>query len=114
MKIFGDSGSGNCYKIKLLADLLEIQYEWIHVDILEGGTQMSEFLNNNPDGKIPVVELPDGRCLSQSNAIINFLASGSSLVSSDPYECTKVQQRQFFEQCSHEPFIAFRPSPWRG
>ena len=114
MKIFGDSGSGNCYKIKLLAALLEIQHEWIHVDILAGGTQTPEFLNKNPNGKIPVVELADGRCLSESNAIINFLASGSSLVSSDRYEYAKVQQWQFFEQYSHEPFIAFRPSPWRG
>ena len=106
MKIFGDSRSGNCYKIKLLAALLEIQHELIHVDILEGGTQTPEFLNKNPNGKIPVVELADGRCLSESNAIINFLASGSSLVSSDPYEYAKVQQWQFFEQYSHEPFIA--------
>ena len=106
MKIFGDSRSGNCCKIKLLAALLEIQHEWIHVDILEGGTQTPEFLNKNPNGKIPVVELADGRCLSESNAIINFLASGSALVSSDPYEYAKVQQWQFFEQYSHEPFIA--------
>ena len=106
MKIFRDSRSGNCYKIKLLAALLEIQHEWIHVDILEGGTQTPEFLNKNPNGKIPVVELADGRCLSESNAIINFLASGSALVSSDPYEYAKVQQWQFFEQYSHEPFIA--------
>ena len=106
MKIFGDSRSGNCYKIKLLAALLEIQHEWIHVDILEGGTQTPEFLNKNPNGKIPVVELADGRCLSESNAIINFLASGSALVSNDPYEYAKVQQWQFFEQYSHEPFIA--------
>ena len=106
MKIFGDSRSGNCYKIKLLAALLEIQHELIHVDILEGGTQTPEFLNKNPNGKIPVVELAEGRCLSESNAIINFLASGSSLVSSDPYEYAKVQQWQFFEQYSHEPFIA--------
>lgn len=106
MKIFGDSRSGNCYKIKLLAALLEIQHEWIHEDILEGGTQAPEFLNKNPNGKIPVVELADGRCLSESNAIINFLASSSALVSSDPYEYAKVQQWQFFEQYSHEPFIA--------
>ena len=106
MKIFGDSGSSNCYKIKLLAALLEIQHKWIYVDILAGGTQTPEFLNKNPNGKIPVVELADGRCLSESNAIINFLASGSALVSSDPYEYAKVQQWQFFEQYSHEPFIA--------
>ena len=106
MKIFGDSRSGNCYKIKLLAALLEIQHEWIHVDILEGGTQTPEFLNKNPNGKIPVVELADGRCLSESTAIINFLASGTALVPSDPYEYAEIQQWQFFEQYSHGPFIA--------
>ena len=106
MKIFGDSRLGNCYKIKLLTALLEIQHEWIHVDILEGGTQTPEFLNKNPNGKIPIAELADGRCLSESNAIINFLASDSALASSDPYEYAKVQQWQFFEQYSHEPFIA--------
>ena len=106
MKVYGDSRSGNCYKIKLVAALLDIQYEWIHVDVLGGSTQTPEFLNKNPNGKIPVVELDDGRCLSESNAIINFLASGTALLSSDPYEYAKVQQWQFFEQYSHEPFIA--------
>ncbi|MBL6814423.1 MAG: glutathione S-transferase family protein [Pseudomonadales bacterium] len=106
MKVYGDSRSGNCYKIKLVAALLEIQHEWIHVDILDGSTQTPEFLNKNPNGKIPVVELDDGRCLSESNAIINFLASGTALVPSDPYEYAEIQQWQFFEQYSHEPFIA--------
>ena len=114
MKIFGDSGSSNCYKIKLLAALLEIQHKWIHVDILAGGTQTPEFLNKNPNGEIPVVESADGRCLSESNAIINFLAPGSLLALSDPYEYANVRQWHLFEQYSHEPFIAVRPSPWRG
>ncbi len=106
MKIYGDIQSGNCYKIKLLASLRGIKHEWIHVNILEGDTKETSFLNKNPGGKIPVVEFEDGRCLSESNAILNFLAVGSSLLPSDPFDYAKVQQWQFFEQYSHEPYIA--------
>ena len=71
MKVYGDIQSGNCYKIKLLASLLGIEHEWIHVNILAKETQSAEFLKKNPNGKIPVLELDDGRYLSESNAILN-------------------------------------------
>lgn len=106
MKIYGDVQSGNCYKIKLLCSLLDIEHKWIHVDILAGGTSEAEFLQKNPNGKIPLLELEDGRCLSESNAILNFLAAGSKLLPSDNFDIAKVQQWQFFEQYSHEPYIA--------
>jgi glutathione S-transferase len=106
VKIYGDIQSGNCYKVKLLCSLLGIEHEWVHVDILADGTQASDFLVRNPNGKIPLLELPDGRCLSESNAILNYLAIGSELLPSDSFELAKVQQWQFFEQYSHEPFIA--------
>lgn len=106
MKIYGDVQSGNCYKIKLLCSLLDIEHKWIHVDILAGGTSNAEFLQKNPNGKIPLLELEDGRCLSESNAILNFLAAGSKLLPSDSFNIAKVQQWQFFEQYSHEPYIA--------
>ena len=106
MKIYGDVQSGNCYKIRLLCSLLDIEHEWIHVDILAGGTSEAEFLQKNPNGKIPLLELEDGRCLSESNAILNFLAAGSQLLPSDSFDVAKVQQWQFFEQYSHEPYIA--------
>lgn len=106
MKIYGDVQSGNCYKIKLLCSLLDIQHDWIHVDILAGGTSKAEFLQKNPNGKIPLLELEDGRYLSESNAILNFLAAGSELLPSDSFRLAKVQQWQFFEQYSHEPYIA--------
>ena len=106
MKIYGDLQSGNCYKVKLLCALLGIEHEWIHVDILAGDTGNSEFLAKNPNGKIPLLELDDGRCLSESNAILNFLAAGSELLPKDSFALAKVQQWQFFEQYSHEPFIA--------
>ncbi|MFC3153185.1 glutathione S-transferase family protein [Litoribrevibacter euphylliae] len=106
MKIYGDIQSGNCYKIKLLVELLGLNYEWVSVDILAGETQTAEFLAKNPNGKIPLLELDDGRCLSESNAILNYLAEGTDFMPDDLFQKAKVQEWQFFEQYSHEPFIA--------
>ena len=106
MRVYGDIQSGNCYKIKLLMSLLDISHEWIHVDILADETQTADFLAMNPNGKIPLLALPNDRYLSESNAILNFLASGTKLLSEDPFERAKILQWQFFEQYSHEPYIA--------
>lgn len=106
MKIYGDIKSGNCYKIKLVCSILEVEHEWVHVDILAGEAATKAFLAKNPNGKIPVLELDDGRCLAESNAIINYLAAGSNLLPSDTFELAQVQHWQFFEQYSHEPYIA--------
>jgi glutathione S-transferase len=106
VKIYGDIQSGNCYKIKLITSILKIEYEWVEVDILNNGTQTFEFLSKNPTGKIPLLELDDGRYISESNAILNYLAQGSDLTSDDAYEKAKILQWQFFEQYSHEPYIA--------
>ncbi|TGL65203.1 glutathione S-transferase family protein [Leptospira jelokensis] len=106
MKIYGDSQSGNCYKLQLLASILKITYEWIELDIKNGDTKTESFLKLNPNGKIPILVLDDGRVLSESNAILNFLAEGSDLIPNDPFERAKVLQWQFFEQYSHEPYIA--------
>lgn len=106
MKIYGDSQSGNCYKIKLLVALLGIDHEWIHVDILNGDTQTNSFKAKNSNGKIPVLELDDGRYISESNAILNYLAYDTDFYPSDRYINAKIQQWQFFEQYSHEPYIA--------
>ena len=86
--------------------LLNIEHEWIHVDILAGDTNAQAFLAMNPNGKIPLLALDDGRHLWESNAIINYLASGSDLLPTDAFALAKVQQWQFFEQYSHEPYIA--------
>ena len=106
MKIYGDEQSGNCYKIKLLCALLNIEHEWVAVDILAGDTRSEDFKAKNPNGKIPLLELDDGRSLSESNAILNYLAAGSDLLPRDLFDLAKVQQWQFFEQYSHEPYIA--------
>ncbi|MET4694921.1 glutathione S-transferase family protein [Endozoicomonas lisbonensis] len=106
MIVYGDIQSGNCYKIKLLTSLLGIEHQWVDVDILNDETQTKSFLEKNPVAKIPVLELDDGRCLSESNAILNYLANGSDLLPDDRFQYAKVQQWQFFEQYSHEPYIA--------
>ncbi|WP_197513246.1 glutathione S-transferase N-terminal domain-containing protein [Acidihalobacter aeolianus] len=92
MKIYGDAGSGNCYKIKLLCGLLDIPHEWVAVDIMAGGTDTGAFLRMNPNGKIPVAEFDDGRYLAESNAIVNYLARGSALLPDDPWRLAKVQE----------------------
>jgi glutathione S-transferase len=106
MKVYGDIQSGNCYKVKLLMSILSIEHEWIHVDILANETSNTAFLKKNPNGKIPLLELEDDNCLSESNAILNYLAWGTSLLGTSRFEIAKVQQWQFFEQYSHEPYIA--------
>ncbi|HEX7027204.1 MAG TPA: glutathione S-transferase family protein [Gammaproteobacteria bacterium] len=105
-RVYGDIHSGNCYKIKLLMHLLDIGHEWIHVDIMQGESRTPEFLAMNPNGKVPVVRLPDSRYLFESNAILNYLAEGTDYLPADRYERAQVLQWQFFEQYSHEPFIA--------
>jgi glutathione S-transferase len=105
-RVYGDLISGNCYKIALLLNHLNIDHEWIHLDVLSGVTRTPAFLARNPNGRIPVLELPDGRHLAESNAILHFLADGTALLPSDPWQHALVLQWQFFEQYSHEPYIA--------
>jgi glutathione S-transferase len=106
VKIYGDTRSGNCYKLKLAAALLGIEHDWVPVDVLAGETRTDAFLALNPLGKIPVLVLDDGRYVSESNAILNYLAAGSQLLTAEPFDHARIQQWQFFEQYSHEPCIA--------
>ncbi|WP_461536271.1 glutathione S-transferase family protein [Spongorhabdus nitratireducens] len=105
-RVYGDLQSGNCYKVKLLLEHLGLDYEWMPVDILAGDTQTAEFLQMNPAGKIPLLELPDGTYLSESNAILYYLAEGSPWLPEDRLQRATVLQWMFFEQYSHEPCIA--------
>lgn len=105
-RVYGDSQSGNCYKIKLLMVHLDIAHEWIDMDILQGDTQTESFLDKNPNGKIPLLELPTGQYLSESNAILNYLAHDTDYLPDDPWLRANVLKWQFFEQYSHEPYIA--------
>jgi len=105
-RVFGDGLSGNCYKIRLLMTFLDIRHEWVHVDILAGASHSDEFKRMNPNTRVPVVQLPDGHFLWESNAILNYLAEGTAFLPSDRYLRAQVLQWQFFEQYSHEPYIA--------
>ena len=106
MKIYGDLGSGNCLKVKYTADHLGLPYTWVHVDIMKGETRTPEFLARFPMGRIPVVEFDDGRCLAESNAIIRYLARGSALLPDDAFTQAKIDEWLFWEQYSHEPYVA--------
>lgn len=106
MKIFGDERSGNCLKVKYTADYLGLDYQWEAVDILQGESRTEAFLAVNPQGQVPAVVFPDGRALAQSNAIIRFLAAGTALLPPDPYLQAKVDEYLFWEQYSHEPYVA--------
>lgn len=106
MQIYGDKISGNCLKVKYTADYLKLDYEWIDVDITTGGSQTPEFLALSPQGQVPVIVLDDGRVLAQSNAIIRYLARDSSLLPADAYAAAKVDEALFWEQYSHEPYVA--------
>jgi glutathione S-transferase len=106
MKIYGDLGSGNCLKVKYAADHLGLPYTWVPVDIMKGETRTPEFLARFPLGRIPAVELDDGRPLAESNAILRYLARGSALLPDDPFTQAKIDEWLFWEQYSHEPYIA--------
>jgi glutathione S-transferase len=106
MRIFGDSISGNCLKVKWTADLLGMAYEWIETDILQGESRTAAFLQMNPAGQVPVILLDDGRTLAQSNAILLYLAEGSRLIPDHPYERARMMEWLFWEQYSHEPYVA--------
>jgi len=106
IRIYGDSRSGNCYKIQHLCAEMGIGYDWQEVDILAGDTRTAEFLVMNPNGKIPLLELPGGRHLAESNAILYYLADGSEFFSGDVFDRARIMQWLFFEQYSHEPYIA--------
>ena len=108
--MFGVRRSGNCLKVKWTADLLDLAYEWVEIDVLKQETRTATFLARSPAGQVPVLELPDGSSLSQSNAIVLYLlkSHGSPLVPLDDFVFAQVLQWLFWEQYSHEPAIAVR------
>lgn len=98
--------SGNGYKIRLLLTQLGIPFERIEVDILKGESRTLEFLQKNPNGRIPTLEIEPGKFLAESNAILFYVAEGTPFLSADRWERGQVLQWMFFEQYSHEPNIA--------
>jgi glutathione S-transferase len=106
LRIYGDSISGNCLKVKWTADFLKLDYEWIETSVLAQATRTAAFLAINPSGQVPLAILADGRPLAESNAIILHLAEGSALIPTDAYDRAQMLQWLFWEQYSHEPYIA--------
>jgi len=106
LRIFGDTKSGNCLKVKWAAQRLGLAFDWVEIDILKAQSRTPEFLALNPAGQVPLVVLDDGRPLAQSNAILLHLAEGSDLIPADAYDRAKVLEWLFWEQYSHEPYVA--------
>ena len=104
--VHGFSPSGNCHKVRLLLEQLGRPYRWIETDSSRGATRTPSFLAKNPNGKVPMIELDDGRVLVESNAILCWLAEGTALLPVDPWQKAQALSWMFFEQYSHEPCIA--------
>ncbi len=108
--IHGFSWSGNCHKLRLLLEQmgrrLDVDYRWIEVDSTRGGSRTPEFLAKNLNGKVPMVELDDGRILVESNAILYWLADGTAYITGNAWQRAQALSWMFFEQYSHEPCIA--------
>ena len=106
LRLYDYLSSGNGYKVRLLLAQLGLPFERIDLDIMKGETRTEAFLGKNPNGRIPTIELEDGTCLSESDAILFYLAEGTPLLPDDRLERAQVLQWMFFEQYSHEPFVA--------
>ena len=106
LTIYGMSDSGNCYKVKLAAEQVRVPYRWVEVDSTKGETRTPAFLAKNPNGKVPTLGLDDGSFLPESNAILHYLAEGTPLLPMERLARARVLQWMFFEQYSHEPYVA--------
>jgi glutathione S-transferase len=118
LRVYGMSASGNCHKVRMALEALGRPYAWTEVDPAGGDTRKSEFLAMNPNGKVPVLEIESGTFLPESNAILWYLADGTSLLPTDALPRARALQWMFFEQYSHEPYLAvarylrkFHPDP---
>jgi glutathione S-transferase len=106
LTVHGMSASGNCHKVRMLLEYLRQPYRWIETDTMKGMTRTPEFLARNPNGKVPLLEIEPGRYLAESNAILCYLADGTDMLPEDRYQRALALQWMFFEQYSHEPYIA--------
>jgi glutathione S-transferase len=117
-KVYGMSGSGNCHKVRMVLEALQLPYAWVEIDTVRGDTRTPQFLAMNANGRVPLLEIEPAVYLPESNAIIAYLADGTPLIPRDRLDRARMLQWMFFEQYSHEPFIAvarflrvFHPDP---
>ena len=106
MRLYDYLDSGNGYKARLLLHQLARPYERVELDIMKGETRTPAFLAKNANGRIPLLELEDGRCLAESNAILYYLAQDTTFFPVSSFEQAQVISWMCFEQYSHEPYIA--------
>jgi len=105
-RLYGMSGSGNCYKPKLLLTQLHTPFAWVEKDTRKGETRTPDYLAINPNGRVPLLEVTPGKYLAESNAMLCYLAEDTSYLPQDSWQRAQVMQWLFFEQYSHEPYIA--------
>ncbi len=106
LRLYDYLPSGNGYKVRLLLTQLQIPFELIERDIMKGETRTAEFLAKFPNGRIPAIEFDDGKLLFESNAVISYFAENTQFIPQSRFERAQVLQWLFFEQYSHEPYIA--------
>ncbi len=106
LKVYGMSSSGNCYQVKLLLEHLGLPYSWEEIDVLKGSTRTADFLAMNPNGKVPTLQIAPDNFLTESNAILHYLADGTAFLPANALDHARALQWMFFEQYSHEPCIA--------
>ncbi len=104
--LYDNHDSGNGYKARLMFSLLDMDYTYVEIDSVNGETREAQFLTRNLNGKIPVLQLEDGSYMPESNAILHYLADGTSFVPTDRLDHARVLQWMFFEQYTHEPSVA--------
>lgn len=105
--VHDNTESGNAYKVRLILSLLDMDFKTIQYDVVKGETRTEDYLSNiNKNGRIPVLQFEDGRCLAESNAILFYMAQDTKYFPTDKWEQAKVMEWLFFEQYSHEPFVA--------
>lgn len=106
LTVYGDNRSGNCLKVKWLLDHRRLDYRWVDVDVMGGGARSPAILALNPAAQVPLVVLDDGRALAQSNALLMYFGEGTPLIPADAYDRARMLEWMFWEQYSHEPYIA--------
>ena len=106
LTVYGYSPSGNCHKLRMMLGHLGREHRWIETDSAHGATRTPEYLAKNPNGRVPMIELDDGRILTESNAILCWLAEGTRYFAGDTWQRAQTLSWMFFEQYSHEPYIA--------
>jgi glutathione S-transferase len=104
--IYGYSPSGNCHKLRMLLAHLGRDYRWVETDSPHGATRTPAYLAKNPNGKVPMIETDDGRTMVESNAILTWLADGTKYFGGDAWQRAQTLAWMFFEQYSHEPYVA--------